>query len=202
MAETWWDRHAIAQLDLFRSWIGDHTAPSKIAARQHVITRGYRSVLDAGCGTCSEYDGYQQDAPLVTYYGVDSCSDLVDLARRRGIANVTHGDLEALPYDDDFVDVVYVRHVLEHLVSYEGALREAVRVARREVLVNWFLRCTDDPDQLSYDPALDLRHNRYNRPTLESFLRSLPKVHGLTWSECGNPDEEFLHIQVHTESAP
>lgn len=196
MAETWWDRHAIAQLDLFRSWIGDHTAPSKRAARRHVIAKGYESVLDAGCGTCSEYDGYRQDAPGVTYHGVDSCLDLVRLARQRGIANVTHADLEALPFDDDFVDVVYVRHVLEHLVSYEAALREVVRVARREVLVNWFLRCSSEPDDLKYDPALDLRHNRYNRAKLERFVRSLPKVERLTWTECGNPDEEFLHIDL------
>ncbi len=196
MRETWWDRHAIAQLALFESWIGDHTAPSKVAARQHVRARGYRSVLDAGCGTCSEYHGYQRDAPLVTYFGVDSCFDLVQLARRRGIPNVTHADLEALPFQDDFVDVVYVRHVLEHLVSYESALREAVRVARREVLVNWFIRCWDEPDDLKYDPALDLRHNRYDRAKLERFLRSLPKVHDFTWAECGNPDEQFLHVEV------
>ena len=197
MAETWWDRHALAQLELFTSWIGDHTAPSKVAARRYVMSKGYRSVLDGGCGTCSEYDGYRKDAPLVTYHGVDSCLDLVQLARQRGVPNVTHADLAALPFEDDFVDVVYVRHVLEHLVSYEAVLREAVRVARREVLVNWFIRCGDGPDDLHYDPALDLRHNRYNRAKLESFVCALPKVRGVAWAECGNPEEEFLHIELH-----
>lgn len=196
MPGTWWDRHALEQIDLFKRWIGDHTAPSKVAARHYVISKGYRSVLDCGCGTCSEYFGYQLDAPVVAYHGVDSCLDLVDLARKNGIPNVTHADLEALPFEEDFVDLVYIRHVLEHLPWYERALQEAVRVARREVLVNWFIRCTDQVDALRYDPALDLRHNRYNRTRLEGFLRGLPKVEDLSWDECGSADEQFLHITL------
>lgn len=196
MQQTWWDRHAIEQIELFTHWIGDHTAPSKVAARQYVISQGYKSILDCGCGTCSEYYGYKQDAPELAYFGVDSCLDLVALASKKGIPNVVYGDLESLPFADNFADVVYIRHVLEHLEGYESALKDAIRVASREVLVNWFIRCTDEDDLLNYDPVLDLRHNRYNRLKLETFLSSQSEVEGFCWSECGNPDEELLHIKL------
>src|SRR5688572_22097708 len=98
MQETWWDRNAIAQLGVFKGWIGDHTAASKVAARRYVIAKGYKSVLDCGCGTCSEYYGYKQDAPDIAYCGVDSCRDLVELASSNKIPGVVHGDLEALPF--------------------------------------------------------------------------------------------------------
>lgn len=194
VSETWWDRNAINQLEVFKGWIGDHTAVSKVEARRHVISQGYKSLLDCGCGTCSEYHGYQLDAPEIVYFGIDSCADLVNLAKSNGIPRVIHGDLECLPLEDSAVDVVYIRHVLEHLENYETAITQAVRVARREVLINWFIPCTDGPEELKYDPELNLRHNRYNRLMLEKFLSSLPKVEKFFWSDSSSPDEEFLHI--------
>src|ERR1035437_1315796 len=153
MAVTWWDENAINQLKTLEGWIGNHTAPSKVEARRHVAQSGYKSILDVGCGLCSEYAGYKADGYEIEWRGVDSCADLVNLTIPRMPFKVTKADAELLPFPDKFFDVVYIRHVLEHLKSCQAAIREAVRVARKEVLIVWFLRPTYEKASINYDAA-------------------------------------------------
>jgi ubiquinone/menaquinone biosynthesis C-methylase UbiE len=166
--KTWWDDNALANLDQFKGWIGDHTAPSKVAARKHVAAKGYKSILDVGCGLCSEYDGYKADEYPIMYHGIDSCLDLVRLARLRGII-AFRGDVKHLPYAANSFDVVYIRHVLEHLPAIGEALVEATRVARYEVLIVWFIPPTSGPTVTNLDPVTGLYHNQHNDMGLEAL---------------------------------
>ncbi len=91
-------------------------------------------VLDAGCGpglvACAL-------APLVrSVTGTDVTPAMLtraaDLARGRGIANVTFlpGDMERLPFEAARFSLVVTRYTFHHLLSPRKALAEMVRVCR------------------------------------------------------------------------
>lgn len=190
--QTWWEKNLDTQMETFRSWIGSHKAESKVFCRRRVAAAGYRSILDCGCGLCTEYDGYKSDGYAIDYKGLDVTPKLVQLARDRGI-DVTQGYLEQIPLPDQCVDVVYIRHVLEHLPHHAAALREAVRVARKEVLVVFFRKPREGPDNINHNPASNLYHNGYNRQGIEDVVRAQPRFRELSWLEV-NRSENVLSI--------
>lgn len=67
---------------------------------------------------------------------VDNSPKMVDygseLARRNGLANVEYrqGDLEALPIDDESVDLAFLSQALHHAPHPDRAVREAARILR------------------------------------------------------------------------
>jgi len=61
--------------------------------------------------------------------GTDISHDAVAAARSRGL-DARHGELEAIPFDDQSFDLVSLRHVLEHTAYPERALAEVRRVLR------------------------------------------------------------------------
>jgi ArsR family transcriptional regulator len=89
-------------------------------------------VADLGCG-----EGYltiETARWARTVVAVDRSADVLAraqaLAARRGVANIewTVGDLEALPLDNDSVDIVLFSQALHHAASPAAALTEAHRV--------------------------------------------------------------------------
>jgi SAM-dependent methyltransferase len=93
--------------------------------------RGGERVLDCGCGMGfhlmamgTVWDGLQ----LV---GLDSDPERLKWAEREGVpADLVHGDVERLPFDDESFDKVLMSEVLEHLRDDRQALREVHRVLR------------------------------------------------------------------------
>ena len=90
------------------------------------------SVLEVGCG--SGY--YSEILPLllrrpIDYLGVDYSPHMVALARRAYPgANFLAADARSLPFDDSSFDVVISGTSLMHIVEYDRAIAESVRVAR------------------------------------------------------------------------
>jgi len=78
--ELWWQNSVSDKLPTFKSWLGDVNAYSRKVVRDHVENRGYRSILDVGCGLCTEFYGYQIDDIPIDYSGVDVTPDLVQRA--------------------------------------------------------------------------------------------------------------------------
>jgi ArsR family transcriptional regulator len=96
------------------------------------LVPGDWSVADLGCGTGTVSEAL---APFVSrVIGIDSSPPMLQLAeeRLRRFDNVTlrTGELEALPIDDDHVDVATLILVLHHLDRPELAIREAARCLR------------------------------------------------------------------------
>ena len=192
--QTWWENNLQTRMATFRSWIGDHKATSKVFCRKLVAAAGHRSILDCGCGVCTEYQGYKSDGYEITYKGLDATPLLVKLARDQGI-DVVHGYLEEMPVPDRSVDVVYIRHVLEHLPHHADALREALRVAKKEVLVVFFIRPHDKPNRINHNPNGNLYHNKYNQQGIEDVVRAHPRFRALEWMDI-TPSENLLSIKV------
>ena len=132
-----------------------------------------RSVLDIGCGPATELGGYKTHGLDLDYVGLDRSSYMLRLAKARNPdARLVYGDMLQLPFADKSFDAVVLKHVLEHLHHYEGALREAFRVSRNLLIVDFFHTLL--PFNL---PILDKKgywNNWYSRNKFETFLQSLP----------------------------
>lgn len=90
-------------------------------------------ILDVGCG-----DGYSMDLMRDAWfepYGVDFYEPKVNRAIQHE-HDVEVCDLNKIPYPDEEFDVVYCRHVLEHLVEPLESLKEFHRVLREKGLLS------------------------------------------------------------------
>jgi ubiquinone/menaquinone biosynthesis C-methylase UbiE len=191
--QTWWQDNVDSKIETFASWIGDYNAESKVFARKYVSSKGYKSIVDCGCGLCTEYFGYKSDGYTINYVGVDATPKLVELAKSKGI-DARQGYIESIPLPDNFTEVSYIRHIVEHLPSFEPALKEAIRIASKEVVVIFFLK-PGDSTTINFDPSERLYHNRYSKERVENLLRETTKVKKFSWVEI-NDDETLLSIEL------
>jgi ubiquinone/menaquinone biosynthesis C-methylase UbiE len=160
-------RRRLVQLVAATEWPDDHEV----------------SILDLACGNCVNFEVFEELYPMnFSYLGVDRGSRFLKNAEERyeGYVNfgVQESFVEELPMADNSHDVVILRHVLEHLPEgYEVAIREAWRVAARDLYVVLFEPLTDKPDNI-------VRHgpdehgacyywNTYNKSDFMKFVLSL-----------------------------
>lgn len=134
--ETWWDDRLTdkSTFDFFVENLGNANMPSRIAARE--LGQAHprvRSVLDVGCGPA--IDKWHDTG--IHWTGIDSSLVLASYSYTRGIT-IDTGSADKLPYNDGTFDLVYSRHVWEHLPHFKPALVEACRVARVGVIITFF----------------------------------------------------------------
>ncbi len=96
------------------------------------------SVLEVGCGEGFSTRRYRLALPSSTSFAACDVEDrLVDAARSRNPGvDVTQASIYELPRADASFDLVVATEVLEHLDDPGRALRELVRVSKRQVLVS------------------------------------------------------------------
>jgi len=93
-----------------------------------------RSLLDVGCGT-GHFARWFAERGMVTI-GLDTSAPMLGLSRALGPEiDVVVGDALKLPFEDSAFDMVALVTVLEFLEDPEGALVEALRVARMGLLL-------------------------------------------------------------------
>lgn len=150
--ERWWQDHADIHAGTFRGWLEGSDPWSRAEVVKIVETLGARSVLECGPGLFHDWDTYWRSHPWVKYTALEMTPKLVDYGRARGAA-VAQGSITAIPYEIDAFDVVYCRHVLEHLDPAEihTALSEMVRVARKAAVVVLF----KTTDGANHEPHAD-----------------------------------------------
>ena len=98
-----------------------------------------RSLLDVGCGSGDLLAGMSGQVERMA--GIEADGDRIDQAKARGL-DVRVGAAESLPFDADSFDLVTFQFVPHHLKAWAPALREALRVARRGVVIleGWYER--------------------------------------------------------------
>jgi SAM-dependent methyltransferase len=98
------------------------------AIRRVGISSG-QLVLDLGCGTGVFLRAAADRGARA--YGLDASETLIELARRRvPDADLRVGDMQFLPYEDDFFDLVTGFNSFFFAADMIAALREAARVAK------------------------------------------------------------------------
>jgi len=149
--------------------------PEELVAPAHVawaLERGGETILDLGCATGGYCLALARQGRRCT--GVDVNAAYVERARAAGV-DAHHVEPGApLPLADASVDTVLLFEVLEHVPEPLPLLREARRVARRNVLVtvpNTRAQPLLREASLSFDHMLDVDHVRFfTRESLEALL--------------------------------
>ena len=143
-------------------------------------------LLDIGCGSGVEYEGFVRYSTPVRYVGMDVSPKMRHAFRERfPAADVRPGSITRIPLRRGSVDVVLARHVFEHVKDYHDALRECLRVARSHVIAILF----KEPYIMerrpigwgSWENRLDIRELRSYARTLgvECEVTNLPFPYGV-----------------------
>lgn len=173
-----------------RTWYlnADPMAQVDAALVDFVREHAGRSVLDLGCGL----GGYSRALAEQGFEtkALDVAADYVERARSIGV-DAERYDGERIPLGDRSVDTVILLEVIEHLDDPARLLREARRVARRNVLVTT-PNCTQDfgdvPVEFSH--MLDVDHRQFF--TEASLTALLDEVFGSSVVEQVAPVDRHL----------
>lgn len=144
--------------------------------------------LDYGCGSATTYEALKRyykvgELPLpIRYKGLDIIPKNVVWCKE----NFPDGDFEVNPtihkidQPDQSWDVVYSRHVVDHMNSFEEAMNEHCRVAKKLVLVIlWVPFCegehqikhiVDAPGTDQEKTYMDEYTNQYSRSKVKEWI--------------------------------
>jgi ubiquinone/menaquinone biosynthesis C-methylase UbiE len=136
------------------------------------------TVLDVGCGPGHNMDHLAEYGPRVTRYkGVDYASYFIEAdnqkLRSRGYDFVDKfevQDCRDLKELNESWDVIIIQDCLEHTNGYERPMKEALRVARKRIIIA-FWHLTENDDHIN-DDGNDGWGAWYSKPKWEEFLNS------------------------------
>lgn len=166
------------------------------------------SVLDVGCGPGHNMDHFAQYGPALSEYkGVDYASHFIEAANKRRKAKLDENfttakihpfelqDCRDLQEPEDSWDVVIVQDCVEHTNGYETPVLEALRVARKRVIVTfWHLQ--ENEGHIN-DDGDDGYGAWYQRSEWEKFLNGLPWVwHHTESAPDANRQHDFYIIEM------
>lgn len=190
--QTWWDDNLNTHMGIFKTWIGDFNAQSKVKIRNHVFEKNYKSIADFGCGVATEYYGYKNDAYEIDYIGIDSSVILNEKNKSEGVPMIL-SDVDNVPLNDNSYEVSFSRHVWEHQPSYKPCLDEMIRIAEKEVIHVFFIK--PNVEIINYDPTQNLYHNTFDKNEIENYCYENNKVKNVYWLDI-NEQECSIHIEL------
>jgi ubiquinone/menaquinone biosynthesis C-methylase UbiE len=184
----WWNKNMNdSMLPTFKGWVGDYNSETKKFSREYIESKNYKSIIDIGCALCDMYYGFKNEKYEIDYTGLDSCQYFIDKNKELAI-NVIKSDMNKINIRDNSYDVVFARHVLEHLPTFKDALSEFIRISSKEVIVIFFIKPLDK-EEIRYDNT-DLYHNIYSKKEIENFISK----YNYEWNDI-NDKEIILHIK-------
>ncbi len=197
---AWWDSFASeeAGLDELETWLGGVDHPSRVRIRERIAECHYESCLDVGAGLGLDYVGLQNISYDLRYQGVEPSEAMRDAAQR--VAErfeldeipIADGAIDAIPFADSEFELVYARHILEHLPQIEGPLIEMIRVARLEVIVVFFMRPGAEDYLLRERDGL--WQNVWSKQRIDAVLAAHEKVEVSFYETLGT--EVLLHAYL------
>lgn len=164
------------------------------------------SVLDVGCGPGWNLDHFfKYGPPISEYKGTDYSERFVRVANQRAMEKAGTstgpfelGDVRDIKEADKSWDVVIFQDVLEHTNGYEKPMEEALRVARKRIIVTFWreFRKTGDGHQIN-DDGNDGYGATYEQESWEKYLDSLD-LHWMVTesSEKANRHHKFYVIDL------
>lgn len=141
------------------------------------------SVLDVGCGPGWNMDHFKE-LGLKRYKGTDLSPRFVRVANKRRKELKISSDY-ALPFEiqdirkieerNDSWDVVVLQDVLEHTNGYEKPVKEALRVARKRLIISFWRMDPERPNKINDDTGEgeDGYGAEYNQRDWEQYLDEL-----------------------------
>ena len=168
------DEHASTYMESYGEGPG---SPLRLKIAEYLENED--KVLDVGCGPGHNFDTFLQHGPSVYYRGMDYSERFVRVANERvkPLNIFSKGDVRDIPAKDNSFDVVIMQDVLEHTNGYEKPLNEALRVARKRIIVTFWHLMDKEEDNPVNDDGDDGWGAWYSKPKWEKYLDSL----GLNW---------------------
>lgn len=159
-------------IDLLLHWTGDRESLSRNKVVNYIMENKLQNVLECGAGMCVEYNllriaGYQGK-----YTAIDVTKKFVEAARVSGV-NIRRGNINRIHHEDNSFDLVFCRHVLEHLYHFKMGLKEMIRVSSDKVIVVFFMPIVVTHISQDYK---GLYTNSYSQIDLETWMREQPKI--------------------------
>ncbi len=147
------------------------------------------SVLDAGCGPGHNYEHFRDYGPSVPKYkGTDYSPRFVRACKNKyPDVEFEVQDIRDFKEADASYDAVILQDCLEHTNGYEKPMGEALRVAKKRVVVS-FWHLTENDSHIN-DDGNDGYGAWYARPEWESFLDKL----GFSWEHAETPEGSNRH---------
>lgn len=172
-----WDKGETARL-IDRYWASnrDEIAFRKMVAADIEVRLGRKiPLLEIGCGSGLIYAGLRRMGIVTpqTYTGGDVSAKMLEIARKRfPEARFVKLDVLSLPYPDNSQPNVICVQVLQHLPSYEEAMKELLRItASKLYIVSWFTPNADDEFTFSdIQWGGPFYNNCYSLPRFLSFV--------------------------------
>jgi SAM-dependent methyltransferase len=131
---------SLADVERYERWFGSTRGKQALEFEQGLFRKIWRPVspqrvLEVGCGTGIFLEWFRTQGHMVT--GLDPSGESLERARERlgNKVRLAQGFAEDLPYEDNEFDTVALITTLEFVDAPDVALREAFRVARRNVLL-------------------------------------------------------------------
>lgn len=142
-------------------------------------------ILDIGCGT-----GFilERLTSIGTVYGVDINPKAVKICWQRGLKYVTQGDILALPYKQNYFDIVILADIIEHIKDDQKAIDEVYRVTKPGGII-----VVHTPSQTIPWSSLDRQFGhvrRYNKDRLKKTMTKNGKILKLSYTNF------FLYIPI------
>lgn len=176
--ERWWQENHGTRRDDLTQWLTESDQTSREAVGRVLDGLGIAgaTVLECGPGIYIDAQTIWAARPDVQYHAIDVTPAIVEDGRSRGY-RVGVGSVEAIPYPDRAFDLVYCRHVLEHLPGYRQAIAEMRRVAaQKAVAVFWRIDEDVTEDRIEWNTVADVPdtyHNTYSRKAITWYLETL-----------------------------
>lgn len=161
--------------------------PSQLYAIKKYV-HPHQSFLDYGCGSATTLEAMlKTNIPNVSSYkGLDIIPKNVEWCKEnfKGFNFEVNKKIHAIDQPDKSWDVVYSRHVVDHMRSFEDAMDEHKRVAKELVIVVlWVPFSTKDEHEIKnidYRPSggelfPDEYTNQYSRSKVMNYLKSDPE---------------------------
>ena len=131
------------------------------------------SVLEIGPGIFFDYDVFFSKFPQIDYHSIDITPQVVNYGINKG-AKSCLGSIDNISYDNYKFDLVYCRHVFEHIPYYTEALKQMIRVSDKYVVCIFFLLDTNsESDTINVEEKTELHHNIYSKKKISNLLDSL-----------------------------
>lgn len=138
---SFWEDHL--DINKFREWCGNPQTPMKKGLRSRITSQGYKSVLDAGAGLCSQYYGFLEDGYSIDYTACEITPKYVEFAKSKGIDCVL-ASTDNMPFEDNKFESSLCLDVLNHLKDYRQTIDELIRVTSKEIIISFFKPFEED----------------------------------------------------------
>lgn len=157
-------------------------------------------VLDIGCGAGHLLRLLRERYAGARYTGIDISPKLCEASKQKNPdATIVLGDAEALPFEENSFDFIFMTEALEHMLDYDKAVSELARVLKRGGMC---IVTVPNRDWASYEFYDKIRNKKFQPVDDHYFrfaeIRDLLSRHSLRITRVRGSDNLFYYGRLHT----